>query len=413
MPNLEEGAGPEDYLAYAALNNPGLEAAFHRWRAALERVPQAEAPPEPRLTYAYFIREVETRVGPQQHRLGLSQRLPWFGKLDLRGRAAREAAESARQHYEARKLGLFYAVRDAYFEHYYVNEAIGLVRAQRDLLEYLEGVVRARYRTAQAAHADLVRAQVELASMEDRLQALRELAAPVAARLNAALNRPLEAELPVPGELPHERIAAPDAEVLRWVAEGNPDLRALAHEAARRADEVRLARKDFWPDLTVGVDWVQTGDPIADTRDAGKDPIIAMVSVNLPIWREKLNARVREAGARRLAILRESKERENDLLARARMVLYEVRDAERRVDLYENVLMPKTRQSLKASEAAYRTGAGTFLDLVEAARVLLEFALARQRAITDHAQRLAELEMLAGRAVPRAATAALREGEKP
>ena len=108
LPALDESAGLGDYLAYAALNNPGLEAAFNRWKAALEREPQVEALPDPRFTYRYFIREVETRVGPQQQALGLSQAFPWFGKLALRGSVAAEAAEAARQRYENEKLTLFF-----------------------------------------------------------------------------------------------------------------------------------------------------------------------------------------------------------------------------------------------------------------------------------------------------------------
>jgi len=100
LPELTESSGLSDYLAYAALNNPGLEAAFNRWKAALERVPQVKALPDPRFEYKYFIKEVETRVGPQQHSFGVSQVLPWFGKLDLRGEVAGEAAVEKHRHHK-------------------------------------------------------------------------------------------------------------------------------------------------------------------------------------------------------------------------------------------------------------------------------------------------------------------------
>jgi hypothetical protein len=67
---LTESSSLEDYLAYGALNNPGLQAAFQEWQAALERIPQVRALPDPRLTFAYLIREVETRVGPRQAKIG-------------------------------------------------------------------------------------------------------------------------------------------------------------------------------------------------------------------------------------------------------------------------------------------------------------------------------------------------------
>ena len=86
----------DDYLYQAAMNNSGLRTAFESWRAAMEQIPQAAALDDPRFTYGYFLQEVETRVGPQKHRLGLTQMFPWFGKLDVRTDAAAAKAEAAR-----------------------------------------------------------------------------------------------------------------------------------------------------------------------------------------------------------------------------------------------------------------------------------------------------------------------------
>ncbi|MDY0040341.1 MAG: TolC family protein, partial [Desulforhabdus sp.] len=82
LPELNEQSGLNDYLAYAALNNAGLKAAFLRWQAALEKIPQVTALPDPRFSYGYYIQSVETRVGPQNNRFGLLQTFPWFGKLE-------------------------------------------------------------------------------------------------------------------------------------------------------------------------------------------------------------------------------------------------------------------------------------------------------------------------------------------
>ena len=106
LPGFAAKTTLEDCLGYAALNNPSLEAAFNRWKAALEKVPQVNSLPDPRFSYTYFITEIETRVGPQRQKLSLSQTFPWFGKLDLRGDAA--AAEAVRCQYEQEKLKLFF-----------------------------------------------------------------------------------------------------------------------------------------------------------------------------------------------------------------------------------------------------------------------------------------------------------------
>jgi outer membrane protein TolC len=101
------------------------------------------------------------------------------------------------------------------------------------------------------------------------------------------------------------------------------------------------------------------------------------------------------------AALRARAQRENALAARVQGVLFDYRDAERKIGLYGDTLIPKARQSLRATEAAFRSASASFLDLVDAQRSLLDFELSYERALADRAQRLAELEMLVGRSIPR------------
>ena len=409
LPALNERARLGDYLTYAALTSPALKAAFERWQAALEKVPQERSLPDPRLTYGYFVQGVETRAGPQQQKLALAQTFPWRGKLDLGTKAASQAAEAARERYESERLALFHAVRDAYYELYYLSRALAIFQENRELLKYIEQVVRTRYATAAAGHSELIRVQIELAKLEDRVQTLTELRGPIVARLNAALNRPAAAEVPWPGSIPEERIQATDEEILAWAASANPALKALGHEVDARRYGVLLARKGYYPDLTLGLEYIQTGHAgMPGSVDSGKDPVIATISVNLPVWQGKYQAAEREAAAQLRVAQSVKLQRQNALNAEIKRVLYELGDAERKIDLYAATLLPKARESMKATEAAFRAGTATFLDLMDAERVLLEFELSRERALANYAQRLAELEMLVGRELPRIAKGAAK-----
>ena len=106
----------EDYLEISALWNPALKAAFEQWKGDLERVDQVRAYPDPRLSFAYYFRPVETRVGPQRMRASLTQTFPWFGKLSLRGDVAFEASETSRRRFEATKLRLFLMRDEDYYD---------------------------------------------------------------------------------------------------------------------------------------------------------------------------------------------------------------------------------------------------------------------------------------------------------
>ncbi|MCP4589996.1 MAG: TolC family protein [bacterium] len=449
LPVLDGDATLMDYLTYAAFNNPGIEAAFNRWKAAVERVPQVRALPDPRFTYRNYIQEVETRVGPMQQAFGLSQTFPWLGKLGLRGDVAAEAARAARQQYEDEKLRLFFEVKDAYYEYYYIGRAIGVVQENLDLVEYLESVARARYKTAAAGHPDVIRAQVELGRLEDRLNSLRDLLVPEAARLNAALNRPTDTQIPLPKALLDERMAADTATILHWLAESSPQLKALDHEIERARHLVALAKKDYFPDLTFGVDYTDIGTPsrpgaqglanpaalrslsrlgsgtgdLLDVYsigrsfspgdradDASKDVWMVSLSVNLPIWYSKLSAGEREARARYLAALSARCAKENTLISTVQRTLYEHRDAERKISLYRDTLIPKAQESIRSTETSFRAGSASFLDLVDAERSLLDFKLSYERALANRAQRLAALERLVGRSIPRESTSS---GDSP
>jgi outer membrane protein TolC len=150
------------------------------------------------------------------------------------------------------------------------------------------------------------------------------------------------------------------------------------------------------------VEWIDTV-PIAgqNLRDNGKDPLIGTVSFSLPLWWQKYSAGVREAQARRRAAVHERAHRELELATTLQMAVYTFRDAERKMDLYSAGLIPKAREALAANVTAYESGKASFLDLLDAQRVLLEFHLSHERALANRVQRLAEIEMIVGAPFPR------------
>jgi len=393
-----------DYLTYAALRNAGLKAAFERWKAALEEIPQARALPDPRFTYGYFIEEVETRVGPQRQRVGISQVFPWFGKIEAD--AATAAARAAQRQYEAKKLQLFYEVKETFYEYVYLRRAIGNARENLELVKHFEELARTRYVTAEAQHPDVVRAQIELATLEDKLETLEELRRPIVAQLNAALNRPGGGALPWPQ--PEETVVAEldRPRLFKMLRDQNPQLQAKRFEMESARSRIELAKKRFYPDLGVGIDWIQTDEvSAAGMRDSGKDPVILMFSMNLPLWRKSYGARELQARARARQVANEKDDIENSLVAQVERVLYDVEDSERKLTLYGDVLVPKAEELLGASETAYMAGTVDFLGLIDAERTWLRFQLQRERAWANRQQRIAELEMLVGAELTRAASA--------
>jgi cobalt-zinc-cadmium efflux system outer membrane protein len=397
--NISLGENPtlSDYLRYAALNNAGLKAAFERWSMAIQQVPQAEALPDPKFTYGYFIEEVETRVGPQKNKLDIMQMFPWFGKIEARTDAAASAAKAARQRYEAAKLKLFYEVKDAYYEYVYLAEAIKIAKENLELIKYFEQVARTKYVAAALGHPDVIRAQVELAKLEDHLKTLEDLRTPIVASLNASLNQRSLEMLPWPQQQKFQAKEVNREKVIALLRQQNPELKALDFETEAAKYRLDLAKKKFWPDVGVGFGWIDTDRAMnPSTPDSGKDPVILMFTMNVPIWRQSYKAAELQAKADARKVSQQKTQTENTIISNAERAMYDVEDSSRKTKLYGDVLVPKAEELLGASETAYLAGTLDFLSLINAQQKLLEFQLRYERAVADNRQGLARLQMLVG-----------------
>ncbi len=387
----------EALIVTAESTSPALRASFDRWKAALERVPQATALPDPRVSYAYFIEPVETRVGPQRQRFGISQTIPLFGKLGLRGAVAVNAANAAGADFEAARLALRFRLTKLWNDYYYLSREIAITDENVRLLQRLESVALSQYAAGGASHGAVIRAQVELGRLEDRLLTVRDRRGPIVAALNAELGRSPDAVIPSPVAIDTTSISL-SADALRAaLLERNPELTARTYREEEAAAGARLAGKSALPDLTLGAEYIDTDEArFPDVADSGKDAAVAQASINLPLWFGRTRAEKAQADARLSAARHDVEQLRNRLLSDLEQALFDYRDSERRVNLYALTLLPKARQSLAVAEDSFTTGKMDFLDLVDAQRTLLEFQLAHERALVDRSNARARLDQMTG-----------------
>ena len=415
-PVLDATASADEFVRYALFHSPKVEAAYQRWVAAAERLPQARSLPDPRVNFGFFLDEVETRTGAQQARVGVSQAFPWPGILSDREDAAAMAARAAWRQFEAARLEVTERVVETLHEVAYLDGAIRITAENLELLSSFEEVVRARYRVGAGSHPELIRVQVELGQLEDRLAQLRAMRPTYVADLNAALNRTTDAPVSPFARLPG-RVASVDGPGLAEIARrSNPVLLALDERIEEQRIRSEVARKEGLPDFTVGLDYIVTDEAMnSSIAESGDDPILLSFGITVPLWRDKYDAGVREAMARRLAVSFERADEANRITASIQRAWFEHTDAHRRVRLFETTLIPKAEESLRASLAGFRAGETSFLDLLDTERTLLEFAVSAERARADRGQALARLNRLVGQPVPtqgKAITEAL-EDETP
>ncbi|MDF1545516.1 MAG: TolC family protein [bacterium] len=389
--------GLDDYLAYAALQSPSLRQAFYHWKAALEKTGYAGVLPDPMLSYGYFIENVETRVGPQNQRFSLKQSIPWFGTLGSKKDIANESANIAYRKYQAEKLKLFYSVRSAYYDLYYIGRDIELTSDNLELLKFWESVARTKYKVALKKHPDVIKAQVELGKLEDRLLTLQDQVGPMAARLRAEVNLPDTISISIPSMIEIVETEVEPQVVIANALQYNPNLNAISHLIDKERAGVRLAGKASSPNFTFGVDYIETGDALNPSMDeSGKDPFVFGVGINLPIWFGKNNAKKNEAKAKLQAAKYGYADAQNRLVAFAEKIVFQYSDALRKTRLYRDGLIPKAEQALNASYAAYQVAETDFLNVLDAQRQLIAFQLRYERAVADLATSRAKIEMITG-----------------
>ncbi len=383
-------------LEYGMRNHAGLKAAFARWQSALERIPQVSSLPDPQVSFTQFIDDLETRTGPQERRYGVSQTLPWFGKLSGRADVASSQAEAAWQQVEAKRLEIIRNISVAYHEYAYLAEAIRIQETILDLLRQLEPVVQSRIQGG-AGQGDLLRLQVEVGLLEDELASLRRVQPAQSARLAAAMSLATEQLLPLPQLVEPEPVASEARAWLRLAQQSNPKLRELAERMSGGEHALELSKLERWPDLTLGFDYLETDSAVnPGTKGSGDDPYGVRVMFNLPIWTGRYAAAEREARSSLSAAGHERADYLVQLRADIELAAYHLDNAVRQVALYRDSLLPRAREALEVVRTEYRSGGADLLSVIDSERALLGFETSYWRACRDQLQSVARLQFLTG-----------------
>jgi outer membrane protein TolC len=403
--------GLRDLARDALARNPALAAARARARAAEREAPQARSLPDPMASLTAYLLTPETRVGPQRAMVALSQRFPWFGKLGLREQAALYGAASAWAEVAARELSLVTETRRLAYELSFLDAWQDILDDDRETLERYEELARSRYATGFGLEQAVIKLQAEITRLDTRRLQLADRRSEATAALNALRDRSPVAPLPVV-TLPvaTEPVLAGDLEALsaRAVA-SRPEIERADAEISRAETRVDLARKDYSPDVTLGAVYTLVGERedapgrVMPPPDNGDDVFGLTASINLPVWRRRLDAAVEQAleqgiAAResRRSVVAEIDRSLGELVQRLELTWKQLR-------LLEDVLGIQAGESLSSAEAAYTAGNLPALDLLDAERVLLDVRTATARNRADYAITLARLEGALGAPVDPAA----------
>jgi outer membrane protein, heavy metal efflux system len=411
-------AAPPEVVALNALveealaRNPEIRAMARQFDMMRARVPQAKALPDPMLELGNIsslipIPPLKGRSGDtsSERMVGVSQELPFPGKRGLRGRVAEAEAGAEQWNYEQTRFNVVAEVKDAYYELAFVDKAIETITKNRKLLEQFTKIAEARYAVGKGIQQDVLKAQVEISKLVDQMTVLEQRRATAEAKINSLLYRELQTPVGRTEALKAREFDYTLAGLNETAVAHNPALKAQRRRVEGRQYAVELAKKDFYPDFSVGVTYTN--------RPGMPEMYGVRVGVSLPVYaRQKQQPALEEAAAG------ESAERSR-LENSTAVLFFRIKDrflaattARRLTKLYGTTIIPQSSLSLESAIAGYEVGRVDFLTLLDNLTTLLDYELSYYEQISMQERAVAGLEPLVGVDLSSKPSAPAESGEK-
>jgi cobalt-zinc-cadmium efflux system outer membrane protein len=383
-----------DVLEQARQSNPQIRAARERAAALAAVPPRVAALDDPTVSYELWNAPDSFRADRADNNIiRLSQKLPFPGKRALAGTMAEDEAEAARRDVDGVELEVTAAVKRAYYDLWSARELLDVYSREQALVQRFAHIAEQKYGVSEVSQSDVLRAQVELTRLINRVttQTLRVDSA--RAGLNVLLSRSPDDPLGVPEDAPRPRLDESPEALMKVAVESRPELAAQRAAIAREEAAVRLARRDYYPDFELSV-----GRFINPGR---RDGFGAMAAVSIPIaYKWKYDAAVAEASGRLGSAQAELRRMVDRVRGEVKEAYLRAQAALLQRNLFVTTHIPQAEQSLRVAESAYGTGAIDFLSLIDTARTVESVHVEHIEAEADFGRASADLERAAGRELP-------------
>ncbi len=368
----------EDYWQMAAENNPSLKAKFNRYLSALEKVNQQNALPDPNLSFGYFISPVETRVGAQRFRFSVSQMFPWMGTLNAREDWAVKMAEASFAEFESARNSLFLNLSETWLQLSELEQEISITKQNLNLLKTYEPIAKTKYEANLGSLADLIRVQIRIEEATTQLELLELKKTPIISDFNTSLNRPIDNEVVIIlTDLKSTSNINLDSALL-----SNPKVSQNQLMVQAAESQIELSELKRKPNIGVGLDYVIVSKRSdVSIPDNGKDVLMPMISMSLPIFGRKNQSQKKEAELYKESLINESVSIQNDIKNEWTKAEYLEASSAKELDLYERELK-STQSLLNVLTSEYSNNSSNFEELLMVQQKLLQLQIAQLKSQT-------------------------------
>ncbi|MDD5237962.1 MAG: TolC family protein [Candidatus Omnitrophica bacterium] len=398
---LEAGfAYPIDMLSLDSLieeakkNNPEILAAKKRYEASLARIPQAKSLDNPTIGLTFEKAKgspfrLDTTM-PEDRMLSVTQMLPWFGKLSLKGKIALMESQMFAAEYKNKELEIINEVKNSYYDLFMNHKEIELNRQNLLFLEGISKIAEAKYITGEATQEELFKINLELAQLTNTITNLKNEQRAKQTRINTLLNREPESPLGIPDIKEIYSLNKDINSLYRLTLENQPELLVFSYAIEKNRYAKSLAKKSFFPDVMAGI--------VARGITSGNiGPWDLMLAFSVPLWFwTKQRYEVKEAIANLEEAEAAYEAMKNKALSATKDLATNVEIAKSKLNLYKNIQMPLLESSIESSLASFRSAKGDIMMLLDNERMLIETKMNYYRSLVEYNMNLADLERTVG-----------------
>jgi cobalt-zinc-cadmium efflux system outer membrane protein len=401
-PAIDQELSVEVLVAEVLTRNPNLTQMVAAWQAASAKYPQVRSLDDPMVGGTFAPASFNSNSVAPGYSIEVLQKIPFPGKLRLRGQGALAEASAAQNDVEDMRVQLIEAAKLAFYDYYLVDRALSVNDEGLKLLKEFRESADSRFKTGLVPQQDILQADVEIGKQRERGVTLDRMRKVAVARINTLRNLdPNEPIPPPPAKLDAVSGLPPVARLRQYALAQRPDLKALHDRIAAEETALALAFREYYPDVEVfgGYNTIMGNGPMRDLA-----PQVG-VRMNLPIRTARRNGAVEEARAKILQKRAELDSRVSQLNFQVQEAYEQLLESERILVLYDKTILPAAKANVQAAQSAYTTGKTPFLSLIEAQRNLVNLRDRHYEATADYFRRLATLERVIGGPLPTSAQA--------
>ena len=379
--NLANAQQLETFINQALLNKPEVQVMEFRYDMATEKINEINTLPNTVFSAGYFVSRPETRTGAQKIRVSVKQMIPWFGIISARENYTRAMADTEYINIAIVKRKLTLSVSQSYYLLYTIKEKQRVLDQNIKLLKTYEKLVLTAVKVAEASAVDILRLQIRQNELEQRKNVLKHQFLEEQTRLNKLLNRDGNTQITIADKL---RIPKEDTMLIKQQLALHPELLKYdkMYESVSKSEVLNKATT--WPNIGIGLEYVAVEErPNMNFYDNGKDIIIPMISLSIPIFNNKHKSTTRQNKLKQQEIDASKNDKKNKLETLLNSAINNRSTARISFEIQlKNLSLTKNTEEILIEN--YKTGTIDFNDVLNIQELQLKFRINSIEALKNY-----------------------------